>query len=96
MSGGSWSYAYSQIHEASVSMLPWDYELSELLRDLSKVCHDCEWADSSDISDESAKKSIAEFKAKWFAKPRDERLMGYIDEIFDKAKKSAVELIGNG
>lgn len=94
MSGGSWNYASYQIDEASVFMARWDVELADLLGDLANVCHDCEWADSSDISPESARKSIAAFKKKWFGEPRDERLKGYVDVEVGRVKADLYALLG--
>ena len=74
MSGGSWNYASYDISDAASRMAIWDKELSELLEDLSHVCHDCEWADDSDISEEDARDAIKRFKAKWFGTDRAERL----------------------
>lgn len=94
MSGGSWNYVCYQVSEASREMSSWDKELSELLKDISKVCHDCEWAEDSDISDADAFESISKFKKKWFGSDRNDRLKKYIDEIFDNARKNAYSTIG--
>lgn len=94
MSGGSWSYVYIDIEESSVNMKSWDMELSELLVDLSKVCHDCEWADSYDYSSEEGYASIKKFKDKWFGSCREDRLRGYIDDMAESFKESAYRVIG--
>ena len=94
MSGGSWDYACYTIHSAGNSMERWDAELADMLHDLPGVCHDCEWADDSDMSDDDACESIMKFKKKWFGEPRDERLKSYVDDAVARVKKELYALIG--
>lgn len=94
MSGGSWSYSYLTIDDAARSMASWDIELAELLRDLSEVCHDCEWADSSDYSKEDALESIREFRKKWFEATREQRLQRYVDEGIERLRSDLARVMG--
>lgn len=96
MSGGSWSYACYQIEDAALFMEALDHEMADLLRDLSQVCRDCEWADSSDTSHKSGVESIARFKAKWFHGDRSERLRGYVDERLASVREGLMAMIGEG
>ena len=94
MSGGSWDYACYAIDEAAGHMERWDHELSDLMRDLSGVCHDCEWADSADASRESGCAAVARFKTKWFHGDRAERLRGYVDERLASVREELMEMVG--
>ena len=96
MSGGSWDYACYSIDEAAGHMERWDHELADLMRDLSGVCRDCEWADSSDTSRESGAESIGRFKDKWFRGDRGERLRGYVDERIASVREELVAMLGGG
>lgn len=93
MSGGSHNYVYYRIEEDLVGEMK-DYELNDLMKDISLLAHDLEWADSGDTSDEDYFESVQKFKEKWFKGSRDERLASYIDEIFSKAKEEARQMIG--
>ena len=64
MSGGSMDYIYFKVEEAA-SMTN-DVEFSNMLRDAAKVLHDEEWWMSYDCSEDEYRKSLAEFKSKWF------------------------------
>lgn len=92
MSGGSMGYLYAQMQEEA-DMLE-DREIIDLFRDLAKLTHDCEWYHSSDICREDYIKTVREFKEKWFKGNREERLKGYVDEIFDRARSECYTLLG--
>lgn len=77
MSGGSMSYIYEEVEKAST--LTYDPEIKELLHDLSILLHDEEWYRSADYSKQDYRKSLFNFKEKWFKKAREDRLMAYID-----------------
>ena len=96
MSGGSWDYACYEIDDAADRMERWDHELADLMRDLSGVCHDCEWADSADTSRESGSEAIARFKAKWFSGDRSERLRIYVDERLASIREELMAMVGGG
>ena len=79
MSGGSYSYRYcTLLNECENAM--YDAEMNDMIKDLAGVLHDLEWWVSGDTSEEKYRKTLAEFKAKWFKGDRVERLKGYIDE----------------
>ena len=94
MSGGSMNYLYSRVYDA-VGMMD-DAELDELIRDISDLLHDCEWWHSSDICEETYRKSVVEFKKKWFGNSanRSERLEKIIDEKINQVRKECRQLIG--
>lgn len=92
MSGGSMDYVYYHVDEAA-SMCE-DVELSDLLHDASKVLHDEEWWRSSDYSEDTYRKSLAEFKTKWFKGDRADRLKGYVDAEIERCRKRCYSIIG--
>lgn len=70
MSGGSYDYICFKIKDFANVLRdqetnPNRKKFAELLRDVAKVAHDLEWADSSDYSPEDATKSLDEFFSKW-------------------------------
>lgn len=95
MSGGSMNYLYSRVFDDAVGMMD-DAELDELMRDISDLLHDCEWWHSSDICEETYRKSVGEFKKKWFGNSanRSERLEKIIDEKINQVRKECRQLIG--
>lgn len=93
MSGGSHGYIYSQIQNELCGQM-YDIELNDLMNDIAKLAHDLEWYDSSDISEESYKKTVAEFKRKWFGAEREDRLKVYIDDAIEKLRLDMYLLIG--
>lgn len=93
MSGGSHGYIYSQIQDELCGQM-YDAELNDLMKDIVELAHDLEWYDSSDISEESYKKTVTEFKKKWFKADRDDRLKSYIDKAVDKMRSDMYLLIG--
>lgn len=93
MSGGSYDYMCYRIEEYYVGHMK-DIELNDLMKDISKLLHDLEWADSGDISDESYFKTVTTFKNKWFKQDRKVRLKTYIDNKLEKTKKELYNLIG--
>ena len=56
MSGGSHDYAYQKLNDIAESFYPDDNhekerkKVADILRLLSKICHDIEWIDSCDLS----------------------------------------------
>lgn len=67
MSGGSHDYAYTKLEEIADSF--WvepekvDYEkarkkVADILKHMSKICHDIEWIDSGDYGDDDWVKVI--------------------------------------
>lgn len=94
MSGGSYDYMYCRIEDYYVGHMK-DIELNDLMKDIVKLLHDLEWADSGDISDEGYFKTVTKFKNKWFKQSRKERLKTYIDEKINKTKNELYILIGS-
>ena len=92
-SGGSYDYKYYVVDEYYNGRM-YDAELDDLIKDLVKIMHDVEWWQSADISEESYRKSVNEFKNKWFKQPRSKRLKSLIDEKIENTKKELYGLIG--
>lgn len=65
MSGGSYSYMCYRIEDEYVGRM-FDNQLDEMMKDLCKVLHDLEWWRSSDFDEDSYRKTVTEFKKKWF------------------------------
>lgn len=65
MSGGSYSYMCYRIEDEYVGRM-FDDQLDEMMKDLCKVLHDLEWWSSSDFDEDSYRKTVTEFKKKWF------------------------------
>lgn len=93
MSGGSYDYIYLTLEETCEGQM-YDAEMDDLIKDLCKVLHDLEWWQSGDTGEESYRKSLAEFKNKWFKGDRNKRLKGYIDKQVGYVKRSLYQLIG--
>lgn len=66
MSGGSFNYKYTDIRYTYQGYMR-DEELEELLQDFCDLLHDLEWWQSADISEEDYRKTVTEFKTKWFS-----------------------------
>mgnify|MGYP007104108860 CR=1 FL=1 len=95
MSGGSYSYIYSQLLEECKGRM-YDAEMNDLIIDLSEVLHDLEWWQSCDSSEERYRNTLARFKEKWFGndEKRTERLKNYIDDQVGIVRQTLYELIG--
>ena len=92
MSGGSYNYQYSQVDEEYVGHMH-DKELDDMMKDLVDVLHDLEWWQSDDHSEEQYRKTVREFKVKWFNTDRNERLTKYVDEAMEKLAVELHEMI---
>lgn len=92
-SGGSHNYICYSIENNLVGQMR-DMELDDLMKDIVKLAHDLEWADSCDITDEDYFKTVKEFKNKWFKQSRTERLKKYIDDSLESQKKKLYSLLG--
>ena len=64
MSGGSHDYIYCKIDEYLCGQMH-DPVMDEMMEDNKKVAHDLEWWESSDISEETYRETVAAFKQKW-------------------------------
>ena len=93
MSGGSMDYICYRVDEAA-GMCE-DVELADLLRDAAKVLYDQEWWESCDYNEDEYRKSLAEFKAKWFEGDRADRLKGYVDKEIERCRKRCYSIIGS-
>ena len=94
MSGGSYNYMYGRIEDEYVG-LTYDAELDDMIADLCDVLHDLEWWQSGDTCEDTYRKTVAEFKAKWFnADGREKRLKEYIDTELAESRKRMYSLIG--
>ena len=92
MSGGSMNYAYYTIEEQARYLE--DRELIDIAKDMAKLFHDAEWWHSSDIDEKDYRETVKWFKDKWLRNGKvDERLRGYIDQIFDDAKQECKLLV---
>lgn len=65
MSGGSYSYMCYRIEDEYVGRM-FDDQLDEMMKDLCKVLYYLEWWRSSDFDEDSYRKTVTEFKKKWF------------------------------
>lgn len=94
MSGGSMGYVYSSISDQAAYLA--DRELIELAKDVSNLFHDAEWWHSCDIDESDYRKTAQTFKDKWLrGNGREERLRGYINEIFNDAKRECLTMLGD-
>ena len=92
MSGGSMNYACYTIEEQARYLE--DRELVDIAKDMAKLFHDAEWWHSSDIDEKDYRETVKWFKDKWLRNGNvDERLRGYIDQIFDDAKQECKLLV---
>ena len=89
MSGGSYNYQYSQVSNEYEGKM-FDEELNEMIKDLVPLLKDLEWWQSDDIGEEKYRKTVQEFKDKWFGK-RQETTKAAIIKILLKT----IEDIGN-
>lgn len=69
-----------------------DRELSELMADVMCLLHALEWYESCDIGEESYKKYVNKFKAKWFMRTGKDRLNSYAEDLKALYKELDAEL----
>jgi hypothetical protein len=93
MSGGSYGYKFCEVDDYYVGAM-YDEELNEMMKDLVKVLHDVEWWQSSDIGEDSYRKTVKEFKDKWFNSDRSERLKPIIDRRINEVRTELINMIG--
>ena len=93
MSGGSYNYIYSQVQNECVGGM-YDKEMDDMMSDLVEVLHDLEWWKSSDSREEDYRKTLSNFKSKWFVMPRGERLKEYIDCSVEKLRGELIQMVG--
>lgn len=93
MSGGSYNYIYSSLEDECAGRM-YDEEMNDMINDLCNVLHALEWWQSCDTSEESYRKCLSEFKAKWLKGDRKERLKGYIDKQINLVRTELYNMIG--
>lgn len=93
MSGGSHGYIYCRIDDELCGEMC-DPELNDLMEDVSKLAHDLEWWDSSDIGEKEYRETVRKFKEKWFNSSREERLKKYVDEALKRQRAELYNMIG--
>lgn len=93
MSGGSYNYIYQKLAQECCGRM-YDDETNDLIEDLCKVLHDLEWWKSCDMNEEDYRKTLSEFKKKWFHDDRETRLKGYIDKQIGVVKAELYKMIG--
>lgn len=84
MSGGSYSYKYSEIEYEYVGRM-FDSQLNEMMKDLVGLLHDLEWWQSCDTSEEKYRESVNKFKKKWFRQTKID-VQKYIESEFKRTK----------
>lgn len=89
MSGGSYNYSYCTVEEHYVGRMH-DVELNEMMSDLVEVLHDVEWWQSSDISEEDYRKTVSDFKKKWF-KRSPVKVKEFIEKEFTNKKEELLK-----
>lgn len=90
MSGGSLNYICYNIEDVLSGEMR-DEVMNEFVKDFATLTHDLEWWLSCDYGEETYRKSLKEFKNKWF-KNYEEREKEAIKKIKEKAIKEIEEL----
>ena len=85
MSGGSFNYQYARFKDYYAGQML-DAELNEMVKDLSTVLHDLEWYTSGDIREDTYRKTVLDFKRKWFNRTEAD-IKKMIENQFDKTKQ---------
>lgn len=93
MSGGSMGYLYANVEDQAVGNMM-DPELDNLMADVAKLLRDLEWYTSGDTREEAYRKTVLDFKKKWFQSDREKRLLGYVNQELDKLKRALYYMIG--
>ena len=88
MSGGSFNYGYLELERYIGKMK--DRQLNKMLKDLAEVLHDIEWFEDGDIAEEDYRKTVTEFKKKWF-KQSDADIKAHIEEQFEQKKNELLK-----
>lgn len=71
-----------------------DRELSELMADVICLLYGLEWLDSCDIGEETYKKCVNKFKAKWMHRKENDRLNSYAEDLKSYYEELVEELKG--
>lgn len=86
MSGGSFNYMCYKVKETYSGEMR-DPELDEMLKDFCNVLHDLEWWVSCDYGEDTYRKTVKEFKDKWFGKTEEERIEKAINQASQQTEK---------
>lgn len=89
MSGGSYNYMYCRIEEEYVDRM-YDSQLNEMIKDLVKVLHDLEWWQSSDTGEDTYRRTVTEFKKKWFKQTKID-VQKQIELEFERTKNELLK-----
>lgn len=89
MSGGSYDYKYCIVEDYYANKM-YDTELNEMMSDLVEVLHDVEWWQSSDISEEDYRKTVDNFKKKWFRRSKTQ-IKEFIEKEFNNKKQELLK-----
>ena len=89
MSGGSYNYMYCRIEEEYVDRM-YDSQLNEMMKDLCKLLHDLEWWESCDYSEDTYRKTVTEFKKKWFKQTKID-VQKQIESEFERTKSELLK-----
>ena len=91
MSGRSYNHNYSTVEYEYVDKM-YDNELNRMMKDLVKVLHDLEWWQSDDICEETYRKTVDDFKKKWFHRTKEDYRQIVIEE-FEKKRDELLKEI---
>lgn len=89
MSGGSYNYMYSRINDEYIGRMH-DSQLDAMMKDLVDLLHDLEWWMSCDYSEDTYRKSVTEFKKKWFKQTKID-VQNQIESEFEKTKNELLK-----
>ena len=89
MSGGSYCYMFGRIEEEYVGRM-YDSQLNEMMKDLVKVLHDLEWWQSCDTGEETYRRTVTEFKNKWFKQTKID-VQKQIESEFEETKNKLLK-----
>lgn len=84
MSGGHYNYMYSRIEDTYVGEM-FDSQLNAMMKDLVELLHDLEWWQSCDYSEDTYRKTVTEFKKKWFKQTKID-VQKQIESKFEQTK----------
>lgn len=89
MSGGSYNYMYCRIEDEYVGRM-FDSQLDNMMKDLVDLLHDLEWWESCDYSEDTYRKTVTEFKKKWFKQTKID-VQKQIESKFERTKNELLK-----
>lgn len=89
MSGGSYCYMFNRIEEEYVGRM-YDSQLNAMMKDLVDLLHDLEWWQSCDYGEDTYRKTVAEFKRKWFKQTKID-VQKQIESEFEQTKNQLLK-----